>query len=160
MSRLKQNMYNLDFDFKPEDMTPPQPDPLAPIRYFCVFWAGHLLNGNSLESKKEMADDGAVFSFLEKHFLHWIESLSLLGNLSDGVTSIRKLLKVYMSSHSVLYHSKRLYVPDLGSQLATFLNDAETFVLSHGSFIERAPLQTYGSAFVFIIIIIPTPICP
>jgi WD40 repeat protein len=29
------------------------------------------------------------------------------------------------------------------------LNDAEKFVLRHGSIIERAPLQTYGSALVF-----------
>lgn len=27
----RQNMYNLDFGFKPKDMAPPNPDPLAPI---------------------------------------------------------------------------------------------------------------------------------
>jgi hypothetical protein len=78
MSKPRQNMYNLDFGFKPEDLTPPEPDPFAPIRYSCVFWADHLLNSNSSESRKELADNGAVFSFLEEHSLHWIEILSLL----------------------------------------------------------------------------------
>jgi hypothetical protein len=32
-------------------------------------------------------------AFLEGHFLHWIESLSLLGKLSEGVLSIRQLVR-------------------------------------------------------------------
>ncbi|OAQ58427.1 WD-repeat protein [Pochonia chlamydosporia 170] len=35
-SVLKQNMYDLDYGFKPKDMRPPQPDPLASVRYSCV----------------------------------------------------------------------------------------------------------------------------
>ncbi|RYO82755.1 hypothetical protein DL764_009559 [Monosporascus ibericus] len=93
---LRQNMYNLDFGFKPKDMTPPDPDPLAPIRYSCVFWADHLcfLNGEHPECLKELTDNGKVFKFLKDRFLRWLESLSLLGRLSDGVQSIRKLLHV------------------------------------------------------------------
>ncbi|RYO80284.1 hypothetical protein DL762_007731 [Monosporascus cannonballus] len=33
MSGLKQNIYNLELGFRPKDMSPPDPDPLAPIRY-------------------------------------------------------------------------------------------------------------------------------
>ncbi|KAK4206474.1 hypothetical protein QBC37DRAFT_381060 [Rhypophila decipiens] len=93
-SLLRQNMYNLDFGFKPKDVALPNPDPLAALRYSCVFWADHLciLNGDNPECKRELSDDGAVFDFLKQHFLHWLESLSLLGNLSEGVQSIRKLL--------------------------------------------------------------------
>ncbi|KAK4233014.1 hypothetical protein C8A03DRAFT_39311, partial [Achaetomium macrosporum] len=61
---LKQNIYDLDFGFKPKDISPPQPDPLARIRYSCVFWAHHLLNDDSPECKRELSDDGAVFKFL------------------------------------------------------------------------------------------------
>ena len=39
--------------------------------------------------------------------------------------------------------------PVVSPQLIGFLKDAEKFVLNHGSIIERAPLQTYGSALVF-----------
>jgi hypothetical protein len=95
-SMLRRNMYNLDFGFKPENMTPPDPDPLAPIRYSCVFWADHLCSLNSDNSRfpGELMDDGKAFGFLEEYFLRWLESLSLLGNLSDGLLSIRKLLHI------------------------------------------------------------------
>src|SRR6266699_2914443 len=39
--------------------------------------------------------------------------------------------------------------PDASHQLLEFLNDAEKFVFSHGSIIEQAPLQAYGTALVF-----------
>lgn len=42
MFSLRRNMYNLDFAFKPKDMTPPYPDLLTPVRCSCVFWADHL----------------------------------------------------------------------------------------------------------------------
>jgi hypothetical protein len=92
-SVLKQNMYNLDFGFKPENIRPPEPDLLSPLRYSCIFWADHLCL-ESPECRRELADDGAVFVFLNKRILRWLESLSLLGNLSDGVMSIRKLLYI------------------------------------------------------------------
>jgi hypothetical protein len=95
-SVLKQNMYNLPFDLKPKDVQPPEPDPLAPMRYSCLFWADHICfgNGESPECRRELAEDGAVFTFLKERFLRWLESLSLLGKLSDGVASIRRLLHI------------------------------------------------------------------
>jgi hypothetical protein len=33
-----------------------------------------------------------VFGFLEECFLRWLESLSLIGQLSSGLFSIRKIL--------------------------------------------------------------------
>lgn len=93
-SMLRRNMYNLDLGFKPENMTPPDPDPLAPIRYSCVFWADHLCSLNSDNSRflGELKDDGKVFGFLKECFLRWLESLSLIGKLSSGLLSIRKIL--------------------------------------------------------------------
>ncbi|KAF7119223.1 hypothetical protein CNMCM5793_008968 [Aspergillus hiratsukae] len=42
-SILKHNIYALPYPgFKSSDVTPPDPDPLAPIRYSCIFWIGHL----------------------------------------------------------------------------------------------------------------------
>lgn len=96
---LKQNIYNLAYGFKPKDMRPLQPDPLAPIRYSCVFWADHLTeNGESTKCGGELADDGEVFRFLNKKILHWLESLSLLGKLPEAIQSIRKLLRAVQVS--------------------------------------------------------------
>jgi hypothetical protein len=95
-SMLVKNVYALPLGFKPKDIRPPDPDSLAPIRYFCVFWADHLcsLDGESPGCKTELIDDGPVFRFLKERFLCWLESLSILGRLSDGVQLIRKLLYV------------------------------------------------------------------
>ncbi|KAJ5157505.1 Pfs NACHT and WD domain protein [Penicillium canariense] len=138
-SVLKQNMYNLSFSFKPEYVRPPEPDPLAPVRYSSVFWADHLcfLNGESPETKRLLMDHGPVLQFLNENFLRWLESLALLGKLSDGVQAIKKLV-----------HVTQLQL-GASTPLLEFLKDAEKFVLSHRSIIERAPLQVYGSALAF-----------
>ncbi len=93
-SILRCNMYNLDLGFKPENMTPPDPDPLAPIQYSCVFWADHLcsLDSDNSRFRGELTDDGNVLGFLKECFLRWLESLSLTGKLSSGLLSIRKIL--------------------------------------------------------------------
>ncbi|KAL7797842.1 WD40-repeat-containing domain protein [Trichoderma afarasin] len=137
-SGLRQNMYNLDYGFKPDDMRPPQPDPLAALQYSCVFWADHLTAaiGESFDHEGVLADDGEVLKFLREKFLHWLEGLSIVGNLLEGVDAIKKLLSIAQKSN-------------LNSQLTRFLEDAERFIQSHGSIIERAPLQAYGSALVF-----------
>jgi hypothetical protein len=97
MSTLKRNIYALPHSgFKLEDIKPPDPDPLAPIRYSCMFWIDHLCDAKnqSSEYRSELSNDGATFPFFRAHFLHWLESLSLLNKLSDGIPSIRKLLHV------------------------------------------------------------------
>jgi hypothetical protein len=81
------------YEMKPETesksfSSPPGAKPLAAIQYSCEFWVYHLLQGSS-----PIADDGPVLSFLETHFLHWLESLSLLSKLPSALTSIRELLK-------------------------------------------------------------------
>lgn len=132
---LKQNMYDLDNGFKPENMEPPQPDPLASIRYSCVFWADHFVAGagENPEGKRALADDGNVCEFLKKRLLYWLECLSIMEKLPEGLHSIRKLL----------------HIAERSSELARFLKDVETFIQAHGSIIARAPLQAYASALVF-----------
>ncbi|EHK47241.1 hypothetical protein TRIATDRAFT_217787 [Trichoderma atroviride IMI 206040] len=103
-SDLRQNMYNLDYGLKPENIRPPDPDPLASIRYSCVFWADHLyvVDLKSLEHTGVFADDGALSAFLREKFLNWLEGLSLLGNLAEGVESVRKLLHIARAYASAL----------------------------------------------------------
>ena len=66
----------------------PDPDPLGSIRYSCLFWVDHICKADDLslvDHRKELLDGGAIFTFLREHFLHWLESLSLIHKLSDGV---------------------------------------------------------------------------
>ncbi|KAJ6439182.1 NACHT and WD40 domain protein [Purpureocillium lavendulum] len=135
-SILRRNIYNLDYGAKPQDMRPPRPDPLAPIRYSCIFWADHLLNMEHPGYTTELLDGGEVHGFLKEHLLHWLEALSLIGMLSEGFSILRRLLHAAKESGAC-------------SELVVFLEDAEKFVHSCGSMIEQAPLQTYGSALIF-----------
>ena len=58
------------------------------LDYACLYWVFHLQ-----QSGRRIIDGDEVCIFLYTHFLHWLESLSLLRKLSDGVSSIRELLK-------------------------------------------------------------------
>ena len=95
---LKGNIYEREhWGIESKDITPPETDPLAPIQYCCVFWLDHLRDAiedkeMSPEHKNELCNLG--FDFMKEHFLHWLESLSLLHKLSDGIISVRKLLNV------------------------------------------------------------------
>ncbi|RKL08734.1 Vegetative incompatibility protein HET-E-1 [Fusarium oxysporum] len=113
-------------------------DPLAPLGYSCLFWASHLVEPSRISLATHGSSDGeTVFMFLKRHFLHWLEGLSLLHSIPEGTSSIRLLLQYFESAERP------------ASQLIQFLRDAERFVLSYGSIIQRAPLQTYGSALLF-----------
>ena len=101
IKELRRDMYNLQ---DPGSMVKdvPDPDPLGSIiRYSCVFWVDHLCKADdqSLDRGKELSDNRAIFAFLREHFLHWLESFSLIYRLSDGVLSIRKLLHKVQVCH-------------------------------------------------------------
>ncbi|KAF5855116.1 hypothetical protein ETB97_010035 [Aspergillus alliaceus] len=56
------------------------------LRYACRYWATHLVQ--SYTPAKVLIDS---FSFLEKHFLHWLEAMSILGFMSEVVMTIKDL---------------------------------------------------------------------
>ena len=107
-SVLERNMYNLDYASKSKDLKRPNPDPLAGIRYSCIFWANHLLlSGTNPDCQGALATDGGVFTFLKKNFLCWLESLSLLGEVSEGLRSIQKLLQMVLVRSSSFFYVRR-----------------------------------------------------
>ncbi|KAH7126548.1 hypothetical protein B0J13DRAFT_565635 [Dactylonectria estremocensis] len=105
----------------------PKTGPLAPVCYSSKFWVRHLIESGS-------SDDPGVEDFLYKHFLHWIESLCHLDALPQSTTYLGQMLRGGKIQ---------------SEELVEFLKDAEKYLLTHGSLIEEAPLQTYGSALVF-----------
>lgn len=58
------------------------------VQYACRYWINHLL-----ESGIENFDNVQVVQFLREHFLHWLEALSLLGKVSEGVQMITEFSK-------------------------------------------------------------------
>jgi hypothetical protein len=68
----------------------PNPDPLATIRYACIYWADHAqaaCGGSSLAP----ADIDRVYNFLTVSFLYWIETLCLMQQIPQGILAIRNL---------------------------------------------------------------------
>jgi NACHT domain len=56
------------------------------VRYACQYWVHHLK-----ESERRIRDQDAVHLFLQQHFLHWLEALSLMGDLSKSIALINTL---------------------------------------------------------------------
>jgi hypothetical protein len=68
------------------------PDPLAQIRYACVYWIGHLCEIDSRSHDQVGLRVGETIPvFLMKHFLHWLEILSLMRSTSSGVVMMGML---------------------------------------------------------------------
>jgi NACHT domain len=68
---------------------------LPRIGYACCYWVNHL--GDYLvdsSSAQILLDGGKVHKFLQKHLLHWIEVLSLLRTMPEGVLMTKHLESV------------------------------------------------------------------
>ncbi|KAF8534301.1 WD40-repeat-containing domain protein [Trichophaea hybrida] len=106
------------------------------VQYACRYWIYHLQQSSAIPNV-ELCDNGLVHKFLLQHLLHWLEALSLIGKISNGVLMVRTLESM-LSSRS-----------DESYQLVTMVSDAKRFILNYRSIIETAPLQIYSSALVF-----------
>ena len=73
---------------------------LTIIRYACCYWVDHLCQTGH-QSQIDLSNCGKVLMFLQKHFPHWLEALSLMGNISDGAAMVRNLESVLMVSDAL-----------------------------------------------------------
>ncbi|KAJ0415099.1 hypothetical protein BJY00DRAFT_268555 [Aspergillus carlsbadensis] len=101
-----------------------------PLRYSCLYFASHI-------SKAKISSPQSIklYQFLQHHFLHWLEALSLMQRVADGVRILQALEDKTEAERNPSLHA--------------FINDAKQFVLYSRVIIEEAPLQVYGSALVF-----------
>lgn len=96
-----------------EEIMAPEPDPLATTHYSCVYWADHLCDGISgnWAQINDLDDYGVIHQFLNKHYLHWLEALSLQHSTSYGVTALNKLETLLVSACTA--HTQPLCAGDL-----------------------------------------------
>ncbi|RSL86770.1 hypothetical protein CDV31_016354 [Fusarium ambrosium] len=121
--------------FSIDKVLPPDLERLSPIRYSCVYWVDHLHDSDSTEVNNVLQDNGDVHGFIQKKYLYWLECLSLLRSMSEGVKAVHKLEALVKNAEA--------------QQLTKLLRDARRFMLSNKRPIEIAPLQAYASALVF-----------
>ncbi|KAK6356001.1 hypothetical protein TWF718_000374 [Orbilia javanica] len=118
---LRENICSLEYPGMPrKEVQEKKIDERIPkhAQYACLYWPYHLEY-----SGERISDGDIVHSFLKRHFLHWLEALSLLGKISNAGSE--------------------------GSELSNFLDDARRFVLYNRSIADYAPLQIYSSAIIF-----------
>lgn len=78
----------------------------AALRYACQYWTYHAAN-----SEAGIEDDSRVYHFLKRHFLHWLEALSLLSCLSDVLQMISNLQAYSSVSSSIsAAQAKNMYL--------------------------------------------------
>ncbi|KAK6828769.1 hypothetical protein RU639_003735 [Aspergillus parasiticus] len=102
----------------------------AELRYSCHHWIYHLQQG-----RYQITDHDEIHKFVQKHFLHWLEAMSVLGLAPEIVRGIRTL------QSAVQPHSGRI--------VSKFLHDAHRFILKNSWIANNAPLQLYAAALAF-----------
>lgn len=100
-SELTQNPYKVQhLGALATEITTPNPDPLVSLRYSCIYWVAHLNKAEpASHDGNEMADGGMIDSFIRRKYLFWLESLSLVSAVEEGVKAI-STLRVLIVSHS------------------------------------------------------------
>ncbi|KAK4064160.1 uncharacterized protein Triagg1_9139 [Trichoderma aggressivum f. europaeum] len=124
------------------------------LQYACKYWIHHLE-----ESDVNPREHSGTLEFFQTRFLFWIEVLTLIGRLSDGIDMIR-LLESLLSLKDTRRGIQDLLAGigrNVGSSgtkvthqtLTAVVQDATRFLYAHSSTIEAAPMQLYISALIF-----------
>jgi hypothetical protein len=92
---LRRDIYGLGAPgFPVDNVRVPDPDPLARVRYSCLYWVDHLCDsvpGTNTKRDDLQQDDTVVYTFLKTKYLYWLEALSLQRAMPEGVIAIRQL---------------------------------------------------------------------
>ncbi|KAF2456580.1 hypothetical protein BDY21DRAFT_287791, partial [Lineolata rhizophorae] len=99
------------------------------LQYACCYWVYHLK-----QSQRHVSDKDSTDIFLQKHFLHWLEAMSLVGDTNKCAYLLQTLCTLVNLSTSTL---------------SSFLQDARRFTLRFRHILQDAPLQIYSSALIF-----------
>ncbi|KAI9163364.1 Vegetative incompatibility protein [Paramyrothecium foliicola] len=137
---LRRNIYGLGHPGTLiEEVTRPESDSLAAVHYSCLYWADHLrdsLANNNQASEEALRDRGTLAGFVRQKHLYWLEGLSLLKGVPQGMLSLAKL-------------EGQLQTRNAATGLRRLVHDAIRFVRYFKEGIERSPLQVYESGLVF-----------
>ncbi|KAK6514971.1 hypothetical protein TWF506_007329 [Arthrobotrys conoides] len=101
------------------------------LQYACRNWVYH-----QIHSDEGICDNDRVHEFLERRLLHWLEAESLLGDIENTIQMVNDL--------------KAIANAEKGKKTLALLHDIKRFLLRNQYIIEKAPLQIYVSAIMFI----------
>lgn len=79
------------------------------VQYACRYWVVHLEHVDcDRRNEIDLHDDGFIHLFFQKHFLHWLEALSLMRRISEEMLMIMKLKSLFKVNNHI--HSKILRI--------------------------------------------------
>ncbi|RAL02210.1 Pfs, NACHT and WD domain protein [Aspergillus ibericus CBS 121593] len=135
---LRRNIYKVnDPTLSISQIKQPDPDPLAAMRYACVYWVNHLNHYlDKIKTEERQEGFSLINTFLCQDLLHWLEALSLSGSIAEGARSMLRLEELLKRRTNNL-------------QLIDRVQDAYRFIIDHKTMIENYPLQVYTSAIFF-----------
>jgi hypothetical protein len=63
------------------------------LQYACLYWVEHLQ-----KSGAQLYNDHQVYQFLQTHSLHWLEALSWIQKMDEGILAIRSIESIALVS--------------------------------------------------------------
>ncbi|KAL2887302.1 Vegetative incompatibility protein HET-E-1 [Ceratocystis lukuohia] len=115
-----------------DEVTTPDPDPLAAIQYSCIFWVDHL---HDSPVNARASEHDRILALFTKKYLQWLEALSLLRSVYIGVME--------KPGFNIAQQEKA------SNHLQEIVQEARRFLLAYTKVIEIAPLQVYESVLIF-----------
>ena len=73
---------------------------LPAVQYACLYWVQHLE-----KSGAQLYDNDQVHQFLQVHLLHWLEALSWMQKVSEGIITIASLELITLVSIPAVYRN-------------------------------------------------------
>ncbi|KAF4953644.1 hypothetical protein FGADI_5980 [Fusarium gaditjirri] len=131
---LQQDIYELGSPGALNPYEAPSPDPLASIKYSCIYWAQHLCHSESVK-EPGLPYLKTVLHFLRSKFTYWLEALSLMKELSAAMVNMMALENILVDVRM--------------QELTAFIRDACRFIANHKTSIKPCALQVYCSALIF-----------
>ena len=90
---LKRNIFELNgIASDTKDLQSPDTNPLTPIAYCCLYWAKHLERSASIAN--EISERSPLSAFFYKHYLFWLEAVSLLQDIPQAISSMHVLYNI------------------------------------------------------------------
>jgi hypothetical protein len=90
----------------------------AELRYACRYWVEHLRR-----SGRSIRDNDDVHCFLQKHTLHLLEALGMLGKISESIhmiATLQSLLSVRLFDHVMRFHFLTIFRPTKAHSVPLF----------------------------------------
>lgn len=69
------------------------------IQYSCLYWIQHLQRSDA-----QLRDNDYVHQFLQEHLLHWLEALSWMQKMPEGILEIISLESIALVSLPIIYY--------------------------------------------------------